>query len=239
MLKIVDIPQISILRSFQEFVFGLAGAGSHAEFSSTLCSAHSKGENLAAKLQDEILASQEFRALIEDTIWKEISAEAFGCAPEDVSIILPNLRIDLPDRFREDSTRMLLPWHQEAEYFLSEGNCSPASIVLSTCLHDAAAQNGALVVAAETETSLLKHGSEYKDPENKRFLRLTVGEPGKFLPAETTFGQTVVFDFMRRHRSGNNTSDLVRITFLLRASRKSDVEEYLSGNMVATKQAVM
>ena len=34
--------------------------------------------------------------------------------------------------------------------------------------------------------------------------------------------ETVVFDFLRPHRSGNSTSDLVRITFLLRASAIKD-----------------
>lgn len=99
--------------------------------------------------------------LVSDPMWKPMAASAFGCGAEEVSIILPNLRIDMPDRFREDATRMLLPWRQEAEYFLADGNCAPSSLVLSTYLHDAAAENGVLVVACETETELLKHGSEY------------------------------------------------------------------------------
>ena len=43
---------------------------------------------------------------------------------------------------------------------------------------------------------------------------------------ESEFGEVVVFDFKRPHRSGINTQSLVRLTFLLRATSKSELKKY-------------
>ncbi|MTI43561.1 hypothetical protein JM93_01850 [Roseibium hamelinense] len=131
----------------------------------------------------------------------------------------------LPHRL-VDTFPVFAPWHQEAGYYLPKGNCCPQSVVLSTYLHDCDQSGGALEVATETEPDVLDHDQRYMDPVSKRFMRVEVGAPEATRFAETRFGETVIFDFLRRHRSGVNSKDTVRITFLLRASRQTDVEDY-------------
>ena len=46
------------------------------------------------------------------------------------------------------------------------------------------------------------------------------------MSAETNFGEVVAFDFLRPHRSGLNSSSLVRVTFLLRATSISDLRSW-------------
>lgn len=226
MLNISKVPNQADLAEFTRFVLKQLDASSIEEFSAKLIAAHQNGDNLTAEIQDKIIASNEFAQFVDHPMWTELAADAFDCQPEDILIAFPHLRIDLPNYFKKDEVKMSLPWHQEAGYYLSKGNCCPQSVVLSTYLHDCDQSGGALEVAPNTEADVLDHDQRYMDPVSKRFMRVEVPAPETTKYAETRFGETVIFDFLRRHRSGVNSKDTVRITFLLRASRRKDVEDY-------------
>ena len=206
------------LRDLQALVFSMMDAEDHRDFSERLMAAQSGGRNAAAEIQDAVIASDRFKDLVRHDGWVSMAADSLNIDPDQVKIVFPHFRVHLPDTFKEDKTKMLLPWHQELDYWLPKGDCSIESIVLSTYLHDTAPENGALVLSAEAETEPMPHASRYMDEENKRFFRVECPEPEKIIYGETCFGDTVVFDFLRRHRSGYNSSNLVRLTFLLRAS---------------------
>ena len=226
MLKVVDSPDSAALKSFADYIFGCAGAKSIEDFSSVLIATHEKGENMAACIQDEAMNSEEFKALAGHSMWKKLGAEVFGCAEPDIVVAFPHLRIDLPSRFKADEKKISLPWHQEAGYYLEKGNCSPDSVVMSTYLHDCSTDQGALVVALQTEKELLRHDRKFMDPDNRRFMRVEAAEPDGSCSMETRFGKTVILDFLRRHRSGVNHSDIVRLTFLVRVGTGADIENY-------------
>lgn len=217
-MRIAKFESPGKLAEFRDFVFGLAGTSTHMEFSQALCDAHTGGKNLAADIQDRALNSSEFEALVRDDEWLTLASENLGIEKSYTKIVFPHFRVDLPDQFKSDSQKMLLPWHQEAAYYLPKGDCTTQSIVLSTILHDAAEKNGALLVAEEAEQDFHEHESRFVDSQKKRFFRVECTPPKSSTVAETKFGETVVFDFLAKHRSGNNTSPLVRLTFLLRAS---------------------
>ncbi|MEP3427580.1 MAG: phytanoyl-CoA dioxygenase family protein [Roseibium sp.] len=227
MLKIMTVPNKQALVEFSEFVFAQADAKNLDEFSDNLIDAHDKGTNLTAEVQDKILQTNQFAKLVNHPMWKEMAADVFQCKKNDILIAFPHLRIDLPNYFKDDQLKMSLPWHQEAGYYLQKGDCCPGSVVLSTYIHDCDQSGGALQVASETETSVLDHDNRYMDPNSKKFLRVEVPCPEVTEFVETSFGETAVFDFLLRHRSGINSRDTVRITFLLRASRRKDVEDYI------------
>ena len=226
MLKIANVPNTQILKNFSQFVFAQAQTNNLADFSDKLIEANKSGSNLTAETQDRIVQSDQFNNLVHHPMWVEMAAEIFQCQSDNILIAFPHLRIDLPNFFKDDETKMSLPWHQEAGYYLPKGNCCPGSVVLSTYLHNCDQSGGALEVALESEASVLDHSSRYMDPVSKKFMRVEVSAPEASKFVETSFGQTAVFDFLLRHRSGVNLQNTVRITFLLRASRRNDVEEY-------------
>lgn len=172
MLKVVDNPGVGALKGFVDRAFEHVHVGSMEEFSGKLIAAHESGENLAARVQDELVKSTHFSDLVNHDVWKELAADAYGCSVSDILVVFPHLRIDLPTRFKADEKKMSLPWHQEAGYYLERGNCSPDSIVMSTYLHDCSTEQGALVVASKTEKEALHHDREFMDPQNKRFMRV-------------------------------------------------------------------
>lgn len=226
MLSIAPLPDLDALKTFTAFVLRQAGSSDLLEFSGVLAGAHDAGDNMAARIQDRVLQAEQFAVMAGHPMWKDMAASAYGCGADEILLAFPHFRVDLPSRFSDDAKKISLPWHQEAGYYLEKGNCSPSSIVISTNLHDCSAENGALLVASETEAAPLSHSRRLMDPVNRRFLRVEIEEPEHFTCSETRFGEAVVFDFLRPHRSGVNSSDLVRLTFLIRAGKARDIEDY-------------
>jgi len=145
---------------------------------------------------------------------------------EDIKIISPFFRIDLPSKFETDHKKISLPWHQEAGYYLKNGNCTPNSIVLSTYLHKCKKSEGAIEISIDPSVELYKHSSKFLDNYKKKFLRVTCPTPKNYISVETNFGEVVIFDFLRPHRSGLNKSSLVRLTYLKRATSILDLDKW-------------
>ncbi len=180
------------------------------------------------------MASDEFQDFCSDPSWKVMAADALNAPEDEVIIVFPHLRLDLPRYFSEDETKMSLPWHQEAGYYLPKGSCSPKSIVISTYLHDCNRTCGALELGSEDCDGLEWHNSSYMDEEGKRFKRVECSAPKHSKFKETRYGESVIFDFLIPHRSGRNeTNDAVRSTLIVRASWTKDVEEWQGKNTVS------
>jgi hypothetical protein len=221
---------IDELIKFQKFVFQQLNTNNIVDFSNSLNSKQGKKSNIAAKIQDDVMNSSEFNLLSSHIGWKKLAAKKMGTKVEDIEIVFPHFRLDLPIKFSKDHQKMSLPWHQEAAYYLRKGNCSPKSIVMSTYLHDCNQKNGAIAIGIDNNSDLINHDEKYIDNLNKRFFRVSCEEPREYQIIETILGQTIIFDFLTPHRSGINNSQNTRLTFLLRASSKIDVEHWEKEN---------
>ena len=139
----------------------------------------------------------------------------------DVLFAYPNFRADLPDRY-EDQKKYSLPWHQEAAYYKTKASES-RSVVLHCTLFDCFAGSGALEVKAKShKETLLEHKEYYMDESQKKHFRVELPDSAvkklETMPLETRAGDVGLIDFKTFHRSGENTSDTVRYTFLIRAT---------------------
>ena len=222
----VRLDNVEPLTKFQKFCFGLLDTKSHYDFSLKVTGEQQSDIQFVAELQDTIMNSVKFSELARDESFKKLAARLMNVPTEDIKIVFPHFRIDLPQSFSDDESKMSLPWHQEAGYYLAKGDCTPDSIVLSTYLHDCKKNNGAIFVGSEVEPNLAEHITRYMSPDQKRFYRVECPEPKMFEVIESEFGEVVAFDFKRPHRSGINTSSLVRLTFLLRATSKSELKTF-------------
>lgn len=211
---------------FQNHVFKTLDADNYKDFSRKLISEQSDENNLAAKIQDEVLNSDEFKKFCNHNGWKNLAANILKTSTDDVILVYPHFRIDLPMEFKDDHKKMSLPWHQEAGYYLKLGKCSPKSIVFSAYLHDCVKENGAVAIGREEITDLVNHDEAFLDKSEQRFYRVECEEPTEYENIETVAGEAITFDFLIPHRSGLNVSGDVRLTFLLRASSLSDIEEW-------------
>tara|TARA_B100000787_G_scaffold167350_1_gene153967 strand:+ start:557 stop:1291 length:735 start_codon:yes stop_codon:yes gene_type:complete len=229
-----DLKPIDNLTQLQSLIFGLLDCTTHIEFSDKLCKLHEKNPNIAGELQDKVINSKLFLQLINDGSYKKLAAKILKTSVDDVKIIFPFFRIDLPSKFRKDHEKMSLPWHQEAGYYLEKGNCTPRSIVMSTYLHECKTKEGALEVSSDPHVEFINHSTKFKDDFNKKFLRVTCPAPKNFISVETKFGKVISFDFLRPHRSGLNQSSLVRLTCLLRVTSLLDLKNWNSQNYIKT-----
>jgi len=227
-LTTVRLDSTESITNFKKFCFGLLDTKSHYDFSQKVISKQKANSSFAGELQDTIANSVEFSELTSDESFKTLAACLMDVSAEDIKIVFPHFRIDLPKSFSDDEIKMSLPWHQEAGYYIAKGDCTPDSIVLSTYLHDCNKDNGAIHIASESDSVLIGHSESYLDPHQQRFYRVECPEPNMFEVAETNFGEVVAFDFKRPHRSGSNTSSLVRLTFLLRATSKSELKKFIN-----------
>ena len=150
----------------------------------------------------------------------------------DIEIVFPFFRVDLPQQFVDQEKKMSLPWHQELGYYLTKGGCTPDSIVMSIPLHNCSNKEGALHIACDTQEEVIKHKSVFMDKAREKHLRFQCSEPEEFIIAETEFGQVVAFDFKRSHRSGTNSSNLVRLTLLLRATSNIELARFEETSLV-------
>jgi ectoine hydroxylase-related dioxygenase (phytanoyl-CoA dioxygenase family) len=226
--KIVKLGCVKSITNFQKFCFGQVNAESHYDFSQIVIQKQKYKSSFVSELQDKILSSSEFSELTNDESFKTLAASLMDVPIEDIKIVFPHFRIDLPKSFSDDEIKMSLPWHQEAGYYLSKGDCTPNSIVLSTYLHDCKEENGAICIASESDFDLIDHTGAYMSPDEQRFYRVECPEPNMSEVAESKFGEVVAFDFKRPHRSGINTSELIRLTFLLRVTSISELKKFLN-----------
>ena len=227
-LKVVKLDNLVLLREFQNFCFGLLGTATHDEFSKKVINFQSHDDRFTANLQDKILSSQEFLHITKHTALSSLAAKIMNVEQEDIKIVLPFFRIDLPQQFVKEDKKMSLPWHQEAGYFLAKRNCTPNSIVMSIALHDCTEENGALHVACNTKDKVIKHKSFFMEKNLKKKYRAECSEPEEFTIASSKFGQVVAFDFKRPHRSGVNKSNLVRLTLILRATSEFELNQFMN-----------
>ena len=209
---------------FRQFIFGLVSSTTHEDFSSKVSREHLNNPKFTGNLQDSIIHSWQFTDLVNNPAWRVIASVYLKSVPEDVLIVFPFFRIDLPSSFTDDEQKMSLSWHQEAAYFLHRGSCTTSSIVLSTYLHDCDSCGGGLLLSRKSLPGLIEHSDFFLDEVNQRFRRFNCVQPQDYFQAESRFGETLVFDFLRPHRSGVNHSPLVRLTLLLRATSRSHLE---------------
>ena len=85
-------------------------------------------------------------------------------------------------------------------------------------------------ISLDKHSQFVDRSENFIDPKKQRFFRLTCPDPKKYISAESSFGEVVLFDFLRPHRSGLNSSSLVRVTFLLRATSISDLKSWEEKN---------
>ena len=234
--KINELKPINKLLELQSFVFGLIDTDNHKEFSSKLCNLHEKNSKITGEIQDKVINSKLFLKLSNDDSYKKLAVSILKTSIEDIKIISPFFRIDLPSKFESDHKRISLPWHQEAGYYLKNGNCTPNSIVLSTYLHTCKKSEGAIEISIDPRVELYNHSSKFLDNYKKKFLRVTCPTPKNYISVETNFGEVVIFDFLRPHRSGLNKSSLVRLTYLKRATSILDLDKW---NYKAKKYILM
>ena len=227
-VTIERLDNLNSITNFQKFCFKLLDAKSHVDFSQKLINEQKSKSFFVSDLQDMILNSSEFSEFVSDESFKALAASLMEVDVEDIKIVFPHFRIDLPNSFSDDEAKMSLPWHQEAGYYLSKGDCTPDSIVLSTYLHDCNKECGAIMVGTETDYGLSDHTGVYLSPDEQRFYRVVCSEPNMSEVVESKFGEVVAFDFKRPHRSGINTSRLVRLTFLLRATSKTELKKFIN-----------
>ena len=60
-MEIVQNNMLDEIYAFTEFIFSLTNSKNHQDFSSKLLEAHENGNNLTAKIQDQVLNSNEFK----------------------------------------------------------------------------------------------------------------------------------------------------------------------------------
>ena len=118
LFEIIELENTQALLDFQKFCFGLLSCSSHEDFSKTLIKKHTGDANFTGFLQDQIMNSIEFFELTQNDIFRNLAAIQMGVPKEDIKIVFPHFRIDLPSMFANDGSKMSLPWHQEAGYYL-------------------------------------------------------------------------------------------------------------------------
>ena len=232
--KIEDLEPVDSLTQLQSYIFGLLDCVTHNEFSEKLCKLHEKNPKITGELQDKVMNSKLFLKLIDENSYKKLAAKILKTSVDDIKIVFPFFRIDLPSRFHKDQKKISLPWHQEAGYYLEKGNCTPRSIVMSTYLHDCNKEEGALEVSTDSHDEFFDHSTKFMDEANKRFLRVTCPTPKNCIPLESEFGKVIIFDFLRPHRSGLNQSSLARLTYLHRATSLLDLKKWNSEKFIKT-----
>ena len=166
-----------------------------------------------------------FFALISDRAIMEAASNLFFdniVGLNKLSAAELNLRLDLPNIFRQEDARYSLGWHQESSYFSNYVSHSKG-IVVWIPLFDTAPPDGGIVLIPESHRhGTLKHSEIYMDPENKKNLRRYLGaaeeygDPSSFYVSR---GSAVFMDFNLIHRSGVNLNqEKPRVTFQARIS---------------------
>jgi len=172
---------------------------------------------------DRMKISPTFFALIHAPEVRRAAAHVLGLhTAMDVLASHPNFRADLPDRFAEEKRKFALPWHQEGAYYKTKASQSQ-SLVLHISLFDCSAEHGALELKEGSHLKqYLAHNEYFADETAKKHFRVELNDADleglKTVPLVSKAGDIGVIDFRTFHRSGQNTSDQVRYTFLIRVS---------------------
>jgi ectoine hydroxylase-related dioxygenase (phytanoyl-CoA dioxygenase family) len=183
--------------------------------------------DLVRGVADTLLTNPVLNAFLYSDLVRYIALKYTGAPDEKfLSFINPYIRLDLPNSYNEQDKKLSLPWHQESSYYEVKAACENA-IVISTNPFGCSRDEGCVVMAPGShKKGKLEHKRYYKDPKNKRNYRVEINpdehDCKEFVPAESTQGDVAVFNFNTFHRSGQNQSDKVRYTLLVRASNIAD-----------------
>jgi hypothetical protein len=199
------------------------GFGEHELLHAGLIALYELDPKMEQYVVDGGLASAAFYRIVADPTLCALAAELVDCAPEDLGLTAPFLRVDLPARYRDLTEKINLPFHQESSYYRL--NVSPATgIVLWIPLFDCGPTEGALDLCPGSHAEgALEHEGYYLDPERKRHYRTRAPATTVARFPVTTLdvkrGDLAVQHFHLLHRSGlNQREDRVRYTILARYS---------------------
>ena len=172
---------------------------------------------------DDYMASDTFLSFAFGSTIRKVAANIFDCIDEQIIISFRFFRLDLPNNFKKDEERLLLPWHQEYSYFKPLKNCSPNSIVLTIPFYDCKKDNGCLIIGKKSHLDGLKRHNKFViDKKNNKHIRTKCSPPKDIDYLETSFGDGQLIHFMTKHASGTNKSKIARGSLLVRLSCKSD-----------------
>jgi phytanoyl-CoA hydroxylase len=124
----------------------------------------------------------------------------------------PEVRTDMPNDVNYQQ-----PWHQDWIY----GQTSLNAVTLWIPLQDVSKENGTIDIIPKSHLLGLAPVQEKANPR-----RLEINDPvftsGEYKTVELKLGECVIFSQFLIHRSGNNVSELPRLTFQGRFADYSD-----------------
>lgn len=172
---------------------------------------------------DAALNSYAFYRVVANPHIAGLAASAIGCPTEELGVVAPFFRVDLPGKYEALARKISLPFHQESSYY--RYNASPdTGIVVWIPLFDCGPEEGSLhVCEASHHEGALPHEGVYLIPEEKRHYRTCAREAVvarfKEVRLNVKRGDLGIQHFHLLHRSGrNNRENRVRYTFLIRFS---------------------
>lgn len=164
---------------------------------------------LFGAIYDSLKTSLTLTQLVsDDSIVKNI-AEFLNVSPSDISISEPMCRLDVPN-----DKRNALEWHQERSFF-PQNRDGKNGLVCWIPLMDVTEKMGAIHVSPKSHNDgLIKTFTKQKDNPSQT-TQITVPDENvkKYdeLVVPVNAGDSVFFNMLLFHRSGNNLSNNVRI----------------------------
>ena len=164
---------------------------------------------LFGAIYDSLKTSLTLTQLVsDDSIVKNI-AEFLNVSPSDISISEPMCRLDVPN-----DKRNALEWHQERSFF-PQNRDGKNGLVCWIPLMDVTEKMGAIHVSPKSHNDgLIKTSTKQKDNPSQT-TQITVPDENvkKYdeLVVPVNAGDSVFFNMLLFHRSGNNLSNNVRI----------------------------
>lgn len=140
----------------------------------------------------------------------------------DLSMSGLALKVFFPNNNFENDVKFMLPWHQESSYFSHIENND--SIAFWIPLFDCNEEGGCLhVIPKSNNLGQLNHEEMYSDKVNNKHLRKYIpndkfNEDEKKI-VEMNRGDVLAFSFNTIHKNGLNTSNKVRYTLIIRATK--------------------
>lgn len=171
------------------------------------------------EIVDNYIKSDQFKSFVYGYRIYDFCEQILNIKKKNLIISHTNYRLDLTKKFSQNVKKMSLDWHQDYKYFKSKGLCGPGSFVISIPMHDCFKKHGCLVVSKTNNQNLNFHKRIQKN-KNKH-LRFVANNPEKYFFMETKIGQAQVLSFLTKHRSGDNVSDTLRSTILIRVSDRT------------------
>ncbi|CAM2007365.1 phytanoyl-CoA dioxygenase family protein [Acanthopleuribacter pedis] len=178
---------------------------------------------------DAALNSFAFYRVVGNPRIAALAASAIGCPVEELGVVAPFFRVDLPGKYEALARKISLPFHQESSYY--RYNVSPdTGIVVWIPLFDCGPEEGALhVCVGSHREGALPHEGVYLIPEEQRHFRTRAPDDivARFKEVRLSVkrGGLGIQHFHLLHRSGLNTRDnRVRYTILIRFSHLGGVD---------------